>query len=181
LTATPGNGQVALAWTAPASNGGSPITAYSIYRGTASGGETLLATVGVVAGYTDTGLTNGTTYYYQVAAQNAIGGGARSAELSAKPTTVPTTPRSVTARTNTTKGVTLTWVAPLSDGGAAVTAYRIYRSTTSGTETFFVAVGNVLRYVDTATTAGLRYYYQVSAVNAVGEGPRSIQTNAIAR
>jgi fibronectin type 3 domain-containing protein len=126
-------------------------------------------------------LSNGTTYYYQVTARNAIGAGARSTEVSATPATMPTSPRSVTAARNATKGVTLTWVGPLSTGGAAVTGYRIYRSTTSGAETFLIAVGNVLRYVDTATTAGVRYYYQLSAVNAVGEGPRSTQTSAIAR
>jgi cellulose 1,4-beta-cellobiosidase len=140
-----------------------------------------MATVGAVAGYTDTGLTNGTTYYYQVTAQNAIAAGPRSAEVSARPATVATSPRSVSAAKNATKGVTLTWVAPLSNGGAAVTGYRIHRSTTSGAETFLVAVGNVLRYVDTATSSGVRYYYQVSAVNAAGEGPRSTQTSAIAR
>ena len=79
LTATPGNAKVDLAWTAPASDGGSPITGYRIYRGTTSGAESLVATLGVVTTYTDTGRTNGTTYFYQVAAVNAAGEGARSA------------------------------------------------------------------------------------------------------
>ena len=181
LTAGPGNGQVTLAWSAPASDGGSPITGYAIYRSTSSGAETLLTTVGVVTGYTDPSLTNGTTYYYQVAARNAIGEGSRSAEASAKPATVPGTPRNVSARTATTKGVRLTWSAPASNGGSAITGYRIYRSTSSGTEAFLVAVGNVTTYTDTGTSPGTRYYYKVQAVNAAGQGALSSESSAIAK
>jgi titin len=79
-------GGVALTWAAPASNGGTPVTGYRIYRGTTSGGEALLATVGNVTAYTDATAPNGKTSTYQVAAVNAIGTGARSNELSAKRT-----------------------------------------------------------------------------------------------
>ncbi len=78
-----GNAQVALAWTAPASNGGSPLTGYRIPRGTTSGNESLLTNVGLVTTFTDTVVSNGTTYYYQVAALNAIGESVRSSEVSA--------------------------------------------------------------------------------------------------
>jgi hypothetical protein len=90
LVATAGNAQVGLTWQAPASNGGSPITNYKIYRGTSSNGETLLATIGNVLTYTDTAVTNGATYYYQVSAVNAAGEGPRSNEASATPS--PPTP-----------------------------------------------------------------------------------------
>src|SRR5206468_10345106 len=70
LVATGGNAQVGLTWQAPASNGGSPITNYRIYRGTSSNGETLKATIGNVLTYSDTSVTNGVTYYYQVSAVN---------------------------------------------------------------------------------------------------------------
>jgi fibronectin type 3 domain-containing protein len=82
---------------------------------------------------------------------------------------------------NGTKGVTLTWLAPSSNGGSGVTGYRIYRSTTTGTETFLIAVGNVSSYIDRATTANVRYYYKISAVNALGEGARSTEVTARAR
>jgi peptidoglycan/xylan/chitin deacetylase (PgdA/CDA1 family) len=80
-----GNGSVGLQWSAPASDGGSAITGYDVYRGTASGGETLLAQVGNVSGFTDTSVANGTTYYYKVSAVNAVGESALSGELSATP------------------------------------------------------------------------------------------------
>ncbi len=93
LTPTPGDTQVTLNWTAPA-DGGSPITSYKVYRGTISGGESLLllggcSGLGIVLTCIDTGLTNGTTYYYKVSAVNAIGEGTQSAEVSAIPAPPP--------------------------------------------------------------------------------------------
>jgi PKD repeat protein len=89
-TATAGNGQVALSWTPPASNGGVDITSYKVYRGTSSGSETLLTSggcsgLGVVVSCTDTGLTNGQAYYYKVTAVNALGESPQSNEAVATP------------------------------------------------------------------------------------------------
>ncbi|MDH6145906.1 PKD repeat protein, partial [Kitasatospora sp. GP30] len=91
LTATAGTGQAALSWTPPSSTGGENITSYKVYRGTASGGETLLTSggcsgLGAVTSCTDTGLTAGQTYYYKVSAVNGVGEGAQSNEASATPT-----------------------------------------------------------------------------------------------
>jgi hypothetical protein len=82
--AASGSNTVVLTWTTPA-NGGSAITGYKIYRGTASGAETLLTSVGVVNTYTDSTAVNGTTYYYKVTAVNASGESAASNERSATP------------------------------------------------------------------------------------------------
>jgi subtilisin family serine protease len=90
-SATAGSGQVTLQWNAPASNGGSAITNYRIYRGTSSGSETLLTTVGNQLSYVDNSVTNGTTYWYQVSAVNGVGEGPRSNERSATPQAGPTT------------------------------------------------------------------------------------------
>jgi CubicO group peptidase (beta-lactamase class C family) len=83
LTAVAGNGQVALSWSA------SPgATDYNIYRSTTSGGEgaTPVSTGVTSTSFTDTGLTAGTTYFYQITAVNAVGESAKSNEVSSTPT-----------------------------------------------------------------------------------------------
>jgi fibronectin type 3 domain-containing protein len=94
---------------------------------------------------------------------------------------VPGAPTGLTAKTNPPKGVSLTWSAPASNGGSSITGYRIYRSTTSGGEIFLIAIGNVTSYVDTTTAKGVRYYYNVTAINALGEGAHSSEASAIAK
>jgi hypothetical protein len=84
LTATAGLGVVNLSWTVPF-DGGSAITGYAIYRGTTSGGETLLATVAPGTAYADASVTTGITYYYRVLATNPDGDGVSSNEVSATP------------------------------------------------------------------------------------------------
>jgi hypothetical protein len=85
LTVTPGNASNVLTFIDGAANG-SPITSRKLYRGTTAGGETLLGTITLSNGsYTDTGLTNGTTYYYKATTVNAVGESLQSAEVSATP------------------------------------------------------------------------------------------------
>lgn len=84
LTATAGTAVVNLLWTVPF-DGGSAITGYTIYRGTISGGETLLTTVAPGTAYADLAVTSGFTYYYRVSAVNVDGEGASSNEVSATP------------------------------------------------------------------------------------------------
>src|SRR3984957_21176129 len=83
LTATAGNGVVTLTWTASAG-----ATGYNVQRATSSGGPyTQLAQVAAPLsdGYTDSSVTNGTTYYYVVQTLTAAGSSAFSPEVSATP------------------------------------------------------------------------------------------------
>jgi fibronectin type 3 domain-containing protein len=77
---------VALSWNQP-STGGSPITSYTIYRGTSSGKETTYLSVQCSTSscsYTDTSTRKNSTYYYEVAAVNSVGTGPVSNESSAR-------------------------------------------------------------------------------------------------
>ncbi|HEX2641394.1 MAG TPA: M14 family zinc carboxypeptidase [Thermoanaerobaculia bacterium] len=86
LAATPGNGQASLTWTAA-----SGATEHNVYRGTASGGPfTKIQSNLTGTSFTDTGLTNGTTYYYVVTGTNGVGEGPNSNEASATPVLPPT-------------------------------------------------------------------------------------------
>ena len=176
-SATAGNGQVTLSWSAPSSDGGSSVTEYKVYRGNSAGGGTLLASVGTALSYVDDGLTNGQTYYYQVSAVNAVGEGAKSNELSAVPATVPGAP-TLNSATPGNGQVTLSWSAPSSNGGSAVTSYKVYRGTSAGSESYLTTVGNVLSYTNGGLANGQTYYYKVSAVNAVEEGALSNEVSA---
>lgn len=90
LTASAGNAQVVLSW-----NASSGATAYSLGRSTTSGGAYTNIASPSATDYTDNGLTNGTTYYYVVAAVDGNGASANSAPISATPS-VPTTAVNVT-------------------------------------------------------------------------------------
>jgi len=82
LTATGGNAQISLAW-----NASSGATSYNVYRGTTAGGEntTAIATGITATSYTNTGLANGTAYFYKVAAVNSAGTSGLSNEAGATP------------------------------------------------------------------------------------------------
>ena len=176
LTVTPGNTTATLHWTA--STSGSP-TSYNIYRGTISDGEanTPIATVsGTTTTFTDTGLTNGKTYFYNVAASNSVGVSPDSNEVSVTPaatSTVPPAPAGLTATAgNGSAG--LTWTA-----SAGATSYSIYRGTAPGAEGA-TAIGTATSnsFTDTGLTNGTTYYYKVTASNSAGTSASSNEAHA---
>jgi glucosylceramidase len=84
LTASTGNAQVSLNW-----NTSSGAASYTVKRSTTSGGPYTNVATGVTStNYTNTGLTNGTTYYYVVSAVNSVGSSGNSNQASAVPNIV---------------------------------------------------------------------------------------------
>jgi len=78
---------------------------------------------------------------------------------------------------------TLVWAAPASDGGAALTFYRVWRSTsstvdTSGTPLYTTPDAATVSYVDSSVTGGTTYYYVVKPVNKIGNGTASSTQSA---
>lgn len=184
LTASPGPGagEITLDWEAPADDGGTAVVAYRVYRGEASGALSFLVEVGDVRAYTDTDRPAGATFYYQVAARNAVGEGTRSLEAKGSAPVLPGPPLALSAKpalslavrglSVTFSGIRLDWQPPAYTGGDLV-GYRIYRGAASGDLALLAQVGDVTTYQDASAAILGRYYYQVSAVNAVGEGPPS--------
>jgi PKD repeat protein len=117
LTATGGSTQAVLSWTA--STG---ATSYDIYRSTTSGGEgsTPYQTGITSTTFTDTGLTSGTTYYYQVAAVNSAGIGAKSTEASATPTAPAPLTISAGPSESGNEGSTISFAGTASGGTGAL-------------------------------------------------------------
>lgn len=178
VASTPQNTQVVLSWTA-GSSGGAGIEYYRVYRTAPGGSETLVATLfGNVFTYTDTGLTNGVEYGYQLSASNEAGEGAKSAVHYATPSTIPTAPLSLRIEPHNAR-INLTWNPPTSNGGAPITGYVIQRST-GGTYTDRATVGVSTSYSDTGLTNGQNYCYRVLAVNLQGRSPASTIQCAIA-
>ncbi|WP_304519296.1 peroxidase family protein [Actinoplanes aureus] len=181
-----GNALAVVRWTAPASNGGSPILRYEIRVLDAKNRQvgTLRTATSAAAVRTVTGLANGTPYRFQVRAINAIGAGPwSSASTSVTPRTVPGKPRSLTAKPGRTGGAptaTARWTAPATTGGTKITAYRVtYQRLTSkgvnrGAPTVTTRSATARSATFTAprgVPAGTRYRVTVQAVNAAGAGP----------
>ena len=118
---------------------------------------------------------NGTTYYYTVSALNTVGEGAKSNERSATPAAPATAPGAPTLDSATAGNGSrhARLERTRSNGGSAITGYRVYRGTSAGNGSLLTTLGTVTGYTDNSAANGTTYYYTVSAVNAVGEGASS--------
>ncbi|MCK4717994.1 MAG: fibronectin type III domain-containing protein, partial [Thermoplasmata archaeon] len=176
LAAVAGDGNITLTWTAPAENGGAPITSYRVYRGEAEDSLTILMTVEDTE-LLDATAVNGVKYFYAVAAVNVIGEGEQGGVINATPATVPDAPVSLAAAAGDTN-VTLTWDAPADNGGADITEYVVYRGDAADSLVALTDTVTVLEFLDTGLTNDVKYFYAVAAVNSVGEGAQCTDVNA---
>jgi len=167
---------VQVSFTAPASNGGSPITSYTATS--SPGGITGTLSQAGSGTITVSGLTNGTAYTFTVTATNAVGtGSASSASNSATPYTIPGAPTIGTATVASATSATVTFTAPGSNGGSAITSYTAVSSPGNITGTLSQAGSGTITV--SGLTAGTSYTFTVYATNAAGNGSSSGSSNSI--
>ena len=158
--------QVTLNWDAPASDGGAAITGYEY----AIDDNGTWIDAGTDRRVTVSGLTNGQPYTFAVRAVNAVGGG-DAATVTATPVTTPGAPQNLSGVPGNAQ-VTLSWDAPASDGGSAITGYE-YAIDDNGT---WIDAGTDRRVTVSGLTNGQPYTFAVRAVNAVGGGDAATVT-----
>lgn len=192
VSATAGNGQATLSWTAPTSNGGAAIEGYRVQVATSASGTYAAAAGGCLpattlasttTSCTATGLTNGTDYFFQVAAKNSVGTGSYSTASSAVTplATVPDAPTGVSVTAGDGQ-VSVSWTAPSNDGGSAIAGYQV-QVATSANGTYSDAAGGCLPATTLASTTvscmatglsnGTQYFFKVAAKNGAGTGSYS--------
>lgn len=161
LAVAQGDTQVTLTWTEDVTN----ADAYDVYRSTSTPVTTGdLHASDVNTGYTDTGLTNGTTYYYAVRARNTSVGAGSQSSLSNEVNETP--------EISTPTGLTTAWAdGEVSVSFGAVTGatnYRLHRDTVSPVTAgdAIVAQGAATTLTDSTPVNGTQYFYAVTAQDA---------------
>ena len=177
LAATDGLGQISLAWTAPANDGGAGTVGYNVYRAAdvSMSGMTILNSSPLVAtvSYVDSGLLAGAHYWYTVTAHNSIGDGAASSAVEGWTFDVPNAVTTLAAVAGDST-VDLTWSASLGDPqGVSVVSYNVWRGTSAGGEDTVTPINAApvsgLSFSDTTAVNGTTYFYRVIAVNEIGQ------------
>jgi fibronectin type 3 domain-containing protein len=180
LTAAPGDRQVTLTWSAPAPDGGSKVSSYNVYYATSADFQGAAEVRGVTGtALVLVGLVNGTTYHFRVTAVSNADEGPPSGEVPAIPVTVPGAPAGLSAAPGD-RQVTLKWDPPASDGGSPVTGYDLYVGSTAhfgGRGPLAEVTGRAV--IVTGLANGTTYYFRVTAVSKVGQGPPSNEVPAV--
>ncbi len=179
-TAEAGVNQATVAWTAPISNGGSPITGYVVTPYIGFSPQPSVPFNSTATTETVTGLTHGVTYRFKVAAVNGIGTGP-SSKVSNPVTPVVTAPGAPTIGTAIAGDgqATVSWSAPASDGGSPITGYVV--AAYVGLNSVKARIFNSTSTTQTVTglTNGTTYRFRVRAYNAIGLSGYSKTTNPV--
>ena len=176
LSVVPGDGSGEVTWTAPISNSLTPLQGYEYKLDRQSS----WTSVGTLLSAQLTDLTNGAERTLTVRAVSAAGDGDEtSVNFTPRQTVAPATvPGSVVAlqAVQGDRSSTVTWRAPVSDGGSAVTKYLVKVGGADAVEVSGPAVNGLFSYTASGLTNGTSYDVVVRAVNAVGAGESASTT-----
>lgn len=169
VSATAGNTNAAVSFTAPAENStGSVIT----YTATSNPGN--ITAAGTSTPIIVPGLTNGASYTFTVTAANSIRTSPPSlASNTITPLTAPEAPVGVSALAGLGQA-TVSFSAPVWNGGSPITSYTV----TSNPDNRW-ATGTTSPITVTGLTGGAAYTFKVTATNAAGVGPASSPSNSV--
>jgi hypothetical protein len=188
LVCTKGFNKAILNWTAPESDGGTPITSYVVERKISSQADTTYVRTNTGSSnttFTATGLTNGTSYTFRVAAINARGQSAifASATGTVIPGVVPppTAPTNLGATIVNETGVGLTLTAPTDNGGASITGYNIQARPASGPYEWKTVSTNYVPGVSSPIDGfdDIPTIFRAAAVNSAGVGIYSANSSSV--
>ncbi|MBU2668769.1 fibronectin type III domain-containing protein [Actinoplanes bogorensis] len=172
-------GSATLAWTAPADNGGTPVTSYTVqaYQGgvAVAGKSCTTATLSC----TVSGLMNGTTYTLRVSATTAFTTGAETADSATVTPIGPPNAPAIASVVNGSGQATVTWTAPVGTGGSAVTSYTVQAYQAGVAVTGRTCTTATLSCTVPGLTNGVTYTYRVAAANIAGAGAESVDSAAV--
>lgn len=184
VIATRGNASATVSWTAPASNGGSPITGYTVAASPQVSGVTKTCTTASTSCVVS-GLTNGTNYTFSVVSRNAIGSSSPSAASQAiAPRTIaavaPGKPTMLTLDSARNGSLQIHWTAPMTNGGSSITGYTA-TATAAGqsTRTCAVPFGTTSCTIS-GVTIGAKYSIALVTTNGVGNSLETRRANITA-
>ena len=164
---TASTSQLNLSWSAA-----SGADSYKVFRSASSGsGYSEIASGVTATSYNNTGLSQGTRYYYKIKATNDEGDSAYSTEVNAFTLPGQVTGLSASAQSNTQ--INLSWNNP----SGTETGYQVHRATSSGGTYSSVGTPTGTTFNNTGLTQNSTYYYKVLAVNAAGNGAFSSIVN----
>ncbi|HWG92591.1 MAG TPA: fibronectin type III domain-containing protein [Candidatus Thermoplasmatota archaeon] len=179
VAASTGLGSIRVTWSPPAlTEATGTITGYRLHvaheDGTPQETRVLPASA---REHTLTGLAPGTVLRLRVSALSDVGESARSPSVLGASAALPSEPLALIATPGPGPGdATLGWAAPLSDGGAPLTGYRVERAAPGERYAPLAEVAAAtLGHLDTGLPAGTAFSYRVRAVNALGEGAPSLE------
>src|SRR5436190_8304023 len=176
---TPGDGQVTVHWSAPASDGGIPISGYTITPALNGVAQTPLPFNSPATNETITGLNNGDSYTFTVTADDANGSGPASDPSGVVDIGAPTKPTGLAVTSNGDSQVTLNWNTPAATNGAAITGYVITAKRLLDNIDSTYAAGAVNTTTVDQLNNGYAYTFRIVATNSRGNGEPSDATTPI--